>query len=242
MGAKIWRLAGMVSLLVLLFVMPAQAVDAGRPDSATLGDYISHFFMRVASYSNKPWRIDTDSSNIRLAIDAALFDISTNPALSDACRRKATFVTRDDSVSLWAKLPNDCNEVQYVTQPNPSGRGEFALKAIAQDEIGGNTSDNGKPIYYCVFGDSIYFDPNNQAGDTLFVYYAAYSNKLTADTVVSNVKMRYFNLGVELAIINFYQGRRGADVAGVIAQAKDQIALIATHLGIRPESVLPQIK
>jgi hypothetical protein len=53
---------------------------------------------------------------------------------------------------------------------------------------------------------------------------------------------KYKTLAVDFAIINFFSGRTGSDVSVIIKNATDRIAITAAKLGIKPESVLPNVK
>jgi hypothetical protein len=230
----------LIVLLVMLLAISASA-QTGQSDTTTLQDYIASFMSRSMSGYTTPWDLDPDSSNIRQAINDALLDISTNPVLEDATVSYDSIITSD--TARWYALPVDFFSATWVSIADPTKNGEIGLEEIRKSEIGKKTSGGATHIkYYVVDGQRIYFDPNNVIGDTVFVYYRSFAAQLDTNEAISNVTKKYKTLAVDMAIINFFSGRSGGDVARIIANAKDRIAITAAKLGIKPESVLPDVK
>jgi len=229
----------LIALLVLILAVSSWG-QTGQSDTTTLEDYIASFFSRSMSGYTTPWDLDADSSNVRQAINDALLDISTNPILEDATSGRDTIVT--DS-SRWYDLPVDYFDATWVSFADPTKNGEIGLELIRKSEIGKKTNAAAlHPKFYAIDHRQIYFDPDNAADDTVFVYYRPYSAQLDTNGAVSNVVKKYKTLVVDLAIINFFSGRSGADVGLIIANAEKRIAITAVKLGIEPKSVLPDIK
>jgi hypothetical protein len=231
----------LILLLVLILAVGAYA-QTGQSDTTTLHDYMVSFLSRSMSGYTTPWDLDPDSSNIRQAINDALLDISTNPVLGDATSGRDTVVI-DTPTARWYDLPEDFFELTWASMADPTKNGEIGLEEIQKKDIGKKTSGAGQhPKYYVIDGRQIYFDPNNSNADTVFIYYRPYSTTLADTDSVSNVVKKYKTLAVDMAIINFFSGRSGGDVARIIANAKDRIAITAAKLGIKPESVVPDVK
>jgi hypothetical protein len=228
----------LITLLVLTLAVSSWG-QTGQSDTTTLSDYITSFFARSMSGYTTPWDLDPDSSNVKQAINDALLDISTNPVLSDATCGYDTIITDSSS---WYALPTDFFDVTWVSIADPSKKGEIGLSEETKKDIGKSTSGTANHIkFYVIDGQRIYFDPNN-AVDTVYVYYRPYSANLTSDSSVSNVMKKYKTLAVDFAIINFFSGRTGSDVSVIIKNATDRIAITAAKLGVKPESILPNVK
>jgi hypothetical protein len=235
-----YRMKKLSILILAVLTLPITLMAQGQSDTTILSDYIASFFSRSMSGYSTPWDLDPDSSNVKQAINDALLLIATHPQLEDATEAVDTIVT--DS-SKWYNLPSDFMGETWVSIADPTKNGEIGLTAILKSDIGHKTTSEDKhPRYYAIFAKKIFLDPNNTTGDTVNIYYRPYSAKLTTDSSISNVSKKYFNLAVDLAIVDFFSGRTGADVANVLGLANGRIAAEVAALGIKPESILPNIK
>lgn len=235
-----WRYGAALIFALFFIAGSSQAADIlGQADSLYRIDFTKSFYATVLNYSSTSWKIDPDSSKIEQCLNDVLLSISYR--FKDACQRKDTIVT---SSTLWVDPNKDFIDMVWVSVNDPTRKGEIGLTEIAVNEIGMKTSDaDTKPTYYAVWGNppKIYFDANNGSGDTLFLYYQARANKLTADSTITNVTKKYFELAVNETIVKFFQFRDGPKVDRIVALAKDRIAEIYAELNMLPPSIKPEI-
>jgi len=214
-----------IKVILLFLAMTGLAMAGGQSDTTTLNNYLDAFTARVISYTPNLYRLDSDSSEIKRAINDAMLEVSKLPRATES----VDTIVMDSS--FWYALNSDFQMVNWVSYVDPSGSGELGLDSIILGDIGKNTTVR-----------QIYFDRNNYLLDTMYVYYNAYSAQLDSLDSLSNVSKYYFNIVVDQAILFFYAGRVGAAVPQIIAEAEKRLAKEYAALGLEYKSITPDIR
>jgi hypothetical protein len=226
-----------ITILILAWTTAAIAGGAGQNDTTYGVDYLSSFHARIFSYTPNLYTLDADSSELWQSINDALLEVWK---FAGATERKDTIAM--DS-SLWYALASDFGEVARVAYIDPAGAGEIGLDSIGFNDLGKNTTvGTDHPKYYTIWSREIYFDRNNYLEDTMFVYYNSYPAKITGDSTISNVSKAFHNIVVDQAILFFYSGRVGASVPQITAEAKERLAFEYAKMGIKYESITPEVR
>lgn len=223
--------------VVILVLAGVTNLFAGQNDTTYCVNYIASFHTRIYSYNPNLYTIDSDTSNIRQALNDAMLEVWKFPG---ATEQKDTIVM--DS-SLWFNLASDFGRIIRVAYIDPRGPGEVGIDSIGLNDIGNNTTPGSDhPKFYTVWNRQIYFDRNNYLADTMLIYYQAYPVKMTGDSTISNVSKRFYNIVVDQAILFFYSGRVGAAVPQITAEAEKRLAYEYARLGIKYESITPEVR
>jgi len=198
-----------IPLLLLLLISSAGATDrAGQANVTTGGDMLGQLYKELFPDVSTPYTILDTTTGLAL-ISAATLDVSVDPGLNA--------VQRDTTIDVvtgteWYALPSDFYEI-------PAGVPEFGVTAIPEDEaletgmeimsvgaIGQYRDDTGIPLHFLVRKNRLHIEPTNNTGDTVRVYYAAYSNVIDAVTDTTNIDKRYINYVVLLSAEKYLQG------------------------------------